>query len=265
MLDVFHQRQLCTCNYASGEDLPEDCQLLEAMPQERMNFVYHDIERVSGSRMAAYYFLSDNRKLLRIPPHHDVRVVDLYDNNKYGVAAERQPREVVLEYAWQEEIALVNDPENNLSFGRWNGKTFNLDCGGTLVFDGRGNLLSWFRRPGTEHITEAKERDIVSRKDAWERDPAQAKRDKIKAPTKQERGELADMHVGRQRKADIKKYLAVMIRRRLVGTSHPEQRFGEALKPVVAMEDGEVVRFETTPHLRKSDIDSEEEGWTINY
>ena len=100
---------------------------------------------------------------------------------------------------------------------------------------------------------------------AWERDPVQAKRDRTKPPTKQERGELADLQVGRQRKADIQKYLSVLIRRRLVGTSQPENRFGEALSPVVALEDGEVVRFETTSHLRKSDIDREEEGWAINY
>jgi hypothetical protein len=140
-----------------------------------------------------------------------------------------------------------------------------LDCGGTLVFDERGNLLSWFRKPGTEHITEDEERDIVRRKEAWERNPDQAKQQKIKKPTKQERGELADLQAGRQRKADLKKYLAAMIRRGLVGTPQPENRFSEGLKPVVAMEEGEVVRFETTPHLRKSDFDAEEEGWTINY
>lgn len=260
MLDVFHRRRLCTCNYVSGQELPVDCQFQEAMLQERMDFFYHDIERVSGSHMAAYYFLSDNRKPLRIPAHRDVRVVDLYDTNKLGVAAERLPREVVLEYAWQEEIKLVNDPANDLSFGRWRGKTFNLDCGGTLVFDGRGNLLSWFRRPGTEHITEAEENDILARKAAWDSDPVQAKKDKIKAPTKQERGELADLQMGRQRKADIKRYLAVLIRRRLVGAFRPGSRPGEGLKPVVALEDGEVLRFETTPHLYNSDFDTEEEG-----
>jgi hypothetical protein len=68
-----------------------------------------------------------------------------------------------LEYAWQEEVLLANDPQKNLNFGRWSGKTYNLDCGGTLVFDGRGNLLSWFRKPGTEHITDDDEKDILQR------------------------------------------------------------------------------------------------------
>jgi hypothetical protein len=36
-------------------------------------------------------------------------------------------------------------------FGQWNGKTFNLVCGATLVFDRRGNLLAWSRKPGAAY------------------------------------------------------------------------------------------------------------------
>jgi hypothetical protein len=181
-----------------------------------MDFVYHDIARVSRSRTAAYYFLSDNREMLRIPPHQDLHVVDLYDNSKYGAAAERLPREIVLEYLWGEEVELVNDPEQGLSFGRWNGKTYNLDCGGTIVFDGRGNLLSWFRKPGTEHITEAAERAILERNAAWDEDPLLAKKNKVKRPTKLELGQLADLEEGRRRKATLKKYLAAYARATLI-------------------------------------------------
>jgi hypothetical protein len=265
MLDVFHRRRLCNCSYVSGQDLPEDCQFLETMMIEKMNFVFHDIDRLSNSRTAAYYFLSDNRKLLHIPAHQDVRVVDLYDNSKFGVAAERLPREIVLEYLWQEEVVLNNDPDKDLSFGKWDGETYNLDCGGTLVFDGRGNLLSWFRKPGTQHISEAEEQDILLRQAAWEANPVQARQQKIKKPTKLEKAMLADLEIGRQRKAALLSYLAVMIRRGLVGDPQPENRFSEGLTPVVAMEAGGVLRFETTPHLRKSDFDKEEEGWTVNY
>jgi hypothetical protein len=120
------------------------------MDQERIYFVFHDIERISRSRTAAYYFLSDNRRQLHIPQHQDVRVVDLYDAIKYGAAAERLPREVVLEYTWQEVVPLTKT--GDLDFGAWNGKVFYMDCGGTLVFDGLGNLLSWSRKPGTEHL-----------------------------------------------------------------------------------------------------------------
>lgn len=260
MLNVFHERKLCVCGYIPGKDLPEDCQFQDALEIPDLRFIYHDIGRVSRSRTAAYYFLSDNRETLRIPPHQDVIVVDLYDNNKYGAAAERLPREVVLEYAWQEQVLLKDDPEKNLSFGDWNRKIFDLDCGGTLVFDDRGNLLSWFRKPGTEHITEMDGQDIKARKTAWENDPKGAKK-----PTKQELGELADLEEGRKRKAAVKAYLSALIQRGLVGVPQPEKRFKDGVQPVLAIEDNGIVRFETTPHLRKSDFDTEEEGWTVNY
>ena len=41
----------------------------------------------------------------------------------------------------------------------------NLDCGGTLVFDERGNLLSWFRKPGTEHLTHPGGRSCAAPRD----------------------------------------------------------------------------------------------------
>ena len=41
---------------------------------------------------------------MRIPAQQDIVVVDLYDNDKMGVAAERLPREIVLEYLWEEEV-----------------------------------------------------------------------------------------------------------------------------------------------------------------
>ena len=80
-----------------------------------------------------------------------------------------------------------------------------------------------------------------------------------------EKALLADLEAGRLRKAALLKYLAAMIRRGLVGEPQPENRFNEGLSPVVAIEAEEVLRFETTPHLRKNDFDKEEEGWTVSY
>ena len=264
MLEVFHRRGLCPCAYQPGADLPGDCQFNEVSDRQpeapKMDFVYHDIGRVSRSRTAAYYFLSDNRKALRIPAHQDIVVVDLYDNNKYGAAAERLPREVVLEYIWQEEVQLQGE-----QFGQWNGKAVNLVCGGTLVFDERGNLLSWFRKPGTQHISQVEEESIRQRLAAWQADPKEAKRQKIKRPTRQELAELADLEQGGQRRATLLEYIAAATRRGLVGEPQPANPFMDGLKPVVAIEAGGVVRFEMTPHLRKSDFDTEGEGWTVNY
>jgi hypothetical protein len=265
MLQVFHQRGLCDCGYQPGMDLPEKCAFQDALMIEKKDFVYHDIERISSSRTAAYYFLSDNRDLLHIPAHQDVRVVDLYDNRKLGAAAERLPREVVLEYGWQEEVLLKSDVDKGLYFGEWQGKTFDLDCGGTLVFDGRGNLMSWLRKPGAEHISAEREANIRQRLEAWEHDPEAAKLQKIKKPTKHELESLADLAIGRQRKQAVKEYLAALIENGLVGPPQAESGFSDGLKPVTALEDDGVVRFQTTPHLRKQDFDAKEEGWTVNY
>ncbi len=190
----------------------------------------------------------------------------MYDNNKLGIAAERLPREVVLEYTWQEQVLLNEDPEKDLNFGKWNGTNFNLECGGTLVFDDRGNLLSWFRKPGIEHITAAAEQVILERKHAWEQDPVQARADKYKKPTKHEIDQLADLEEGRKRRAAIKSYLSHLIRRGLVGEPQPENRFQDGSSPVAAVEVGGSVRFEATPYLRKNDFDAEEEEeWPANY
>jgi hypothetical protein len=251
MLAVFHERGLCACGYQPGGELPEECQfakdLDEASYKPIGDLVCHDIERVSRSRTAAYCFLSDNRKALRIPAHQDIVVTDLYDNIKLGVATERLPREIVLEYLWEEEVALQDD--DGLKFGDYAGKTMSLQCGGTLVFDDRGNLLSWFRKPGTEHITPAR---------------AQTLRQKSK-PSKQDLAELADLDEGERRKAALKAYTARVIRRGLVGEAQPGNALMEGMKPIAAIEEDGVLRLEIAPHLHDSDFDTEVEGWTVNY
>ena len=95
MLEAFHKRGLCACGYQPGGELPAECQFREVLDEASHkpigDLVCHDIERVSRSRIAAYYFLSDNREVLRIPAHQDIVITDLYDNIKLGVATERLP------------------------------------------------------------------------------------------------------------------------------------------------------------------------------
>jgi hypothetical protein len=249
MLDIFHQRGLCPCSYKPGREMPQDCLFKDVMELEKMDFVHHDIEQVSRSRTEAYYFLSDNRRMLHIPDHQDVYVVDLYDANKFGPAAERLPREVILEYAWQEELLLANDPQSKLDFGSWNGKTCSLHCGGTLVFDGRGNLLSWFRKPGTEHLSAEDEKKILQKK----------------KPTKLDTALLADLEIGRERQRVLREYLAAAIKSGLVSAVAPENPLRSGTRPVTAVEERGVVRFELSPHLRSSDFDEKEDGWMVNY
>ncbi len=251
MLSAFHQRGLCGCGRLPGEDLPEDCLFKEALYLDKMDFVYHDIGRVSRSRTAAYYFLSDNRQILRIPAQKDIVVVDLYDTNKFGAAAERLPREVVLEYHWQEEVPLQGG-----QYGRLNGKTFPLDCGGTLVFDDRGNLLSWFRKPGTEHIEMSVVDSLRQREREWRENPEEARRKNIKKLTRHELDELADLEEGQRRKDAFLDYLADVTEMGLVGEPQPQGTFLADAKPVIAIEEGGVVRFEMAPHLRSRDEES---------
>ena len=106
--------------------------------------VYHDIGDISRSRATAYRFLDDNRDKLFIPAHQDVVVADLYDTNKYSNHANRLPRQIILEYIWREDVAL-----NGKQFAEFDGQNTSMLCGGTLVFDDKGNILSWFRKPGS--------------------------------------------------------------------------------------------------------------------
>jgi hypothetical protein len=246
MLSVFHSRGLCPCGYETGQPMPDECLFQPVLALSKAGIVFHDIERLSRSRTAAYYFLADNRRALRIPAHQDVRVLDLYDTVKYGSGAERLPRQVVLEYGWQEQVQLKNDPDRGLDFRTWNGRTYNLDCGGTLVFDERGNLLSWFRKPGTEHLSPDQYRTLK----------------KKEKPTELERAGLADYETGLQRKAALQQYLSNLMKRGLVGSGG--SGFTDGMPPVTAFEDGGSVRFRLAPHLRDSDFIAED-TWTLNY
>ncbi len=107
--------------------------------------VFHDIDDISRSRAAAYRFLDDNRADLFIPAEQDVIVADLYDSKKLTRQARRLPRQIILEYIWREDVELRGE-----QFGEYDGATTALLCGGTLVFDENGNVLSWSRKPGTQ-------------------------------------------------------------------------------------------------------------------
>ena len=110
-----------------------------------VDFRRYDIDRLSHSRTEAYHFLHANRELLHIPDEQDFYVVDLYDTDKEVAAGCKLPREIIVEYIWREDVELEGP-----RFGSLQGQTVSLLCGGTLVFDGRGNVLHFVRKPGTE-------------------------------------------------------------------------------------------------------------------
>ncbi len=105
----------------------------------------YDISSIANSRTAAYHFLNDNREPLDIPLHQDFQITDLYYTDKVAGANERLPREIILEYVWKEDI-----PLKGKVFGQLENKKIALLCGGTLVFDERGNILHWSKKGGTQ-------------------------------------------------------------------------------------------------------------------
>lgn len=112
----------------------------------------YDINSIASSRTAAYHFLNDNRGQLDIPPHQDIEIADIYFTDKVVGANERLPREIILEYVWKEDVNLEDE-----RFGRFQGQIIPLLCGGTLVFDERGNNLSCCKKSGTQMGEEQEE------------------------------------------------------------------------------------------------------------
>ncbi|MEA2562464.1 MAG: hypothetical protein QOH06_3968 [Acidobacteriota bacterium] len=136
--EVFHQRGLCpgSCDEDAG-----DCLLSLAKPPRLT--VFYDLAEASRSRSAAYHLVHDNRELLGIPPERDFVIIDLYDCNRMRPGAERLPRQIIIEYLWREDVKLEEE-----RFGRLQGETVHLLCGGTLVFDDRNNLRWWTAKHG---------------------------------------------------------------------------------------------------------------------
>ena len=184
--------------------------------------VYHDIGDISRSRATAYRFLDDNRDKLFIPANQDVIVADLYDANKYLYQANRLPRQIILEYIWREEVVL-----NGKQFAEFEGQSTTMLCGGTLVFDDKGNILSWFRKPGT----------IGGKGEKWE----------------------AENAAGKKRLSDFLNDLAKRIQSGQVGAvlGSSKGMVGTLVPPVTVSKQDGVLKFELSPHLNLSGEDHE--------
>jgi len=119
---------------------------LEPYPTPPRNkFVAYVFADVDESPVAAYHFLDRSRRVLEIPENQDLWVQGLYGNAKEGDRKYQMPRELILEYAWEHDVSLEGK-----RYGRLNGKSFPLLCGGTLVFDERANLLYWSPKEVTQ-------------------------------------------------------------------------------------------------------------------
>jgi hypothetical protein len=154
--------------------------------------------------------------------------------NKFTRQARRLPKQIILEYVWREEVKL-DGPE----FGRYNGQTTSMLCGGTLVFDENGNVLSWFRKPGTQ---------VRSGKD-WGK----------------------EVEAGERRRQQLLEAIARKIKRGQLGLMEEGQSglIGARIPPNITRKvDGALV-FELSPHLRLADEYTEEQigerQWQISF
>lgn len=246
MLDAFVKREIL--DEADRETLTADRYL-----HERETFgVFHDIDSISRSRAGAYRFLNDNREQLFIPLGTDVVVADLYDTNKHGRAGTRLPREIVLEYVWREDVVLDDD-----RFGRFKGQVTTLLCGGTLLFDDKGNVLSWMRKPGTGIADDEARLGWPDRRDS-----------RIKQEW------YAELEAGRARRKRMLDGLATRIARGHIGltsaheTSQLMGMIASRVPPLTAESHEGTMRFMLSPHLHISDDDYNEDAggrqWQIS-
>ena len=195
--------------------------------------VFHEIDTARGPA-AAYRFLDDNRRKLFIPANQDLIVTGLYDAHKLTREGRRLPRQVILEYIWREEVAL-----DGSQFGKYNGTRTTMLCGGTLVFDENGNLLSWMRKPGTQGDDKNKH---------WRQ----------------------EMEIGEKRKADLLSNLAQRIGTGQVGTALGSSKglLSSQLPPLLVHNEDGIVQFELSPHLHLSGEDHEHyqggERWEVS-
>ena len=185
--------------------------------------VFHDIGDISRSRATAYRFLDDNRYKLFIPANQDVIVADLYDANKYSRQASRLPRQIIVEYIWREDVVL-----NGKRFEEFEGQNTTMLCGGTLVFDDKGNILSWSRKPGS----------ISSDKnEKWEE----------------------ENKAGKKRLSDFLNDLAKRIQSGQIGAvlGSSKGMVGSLVPPVTVSKQDGVLKFELSPHLNLNGEDHE--------
>lgn len=139
LLDIFIKRGIL--QEAERPDLLAVKPVFERMPLA----VLHSPEVIAASRANAYRFLDDNRKSLFIPARADIIISDVFTAEKLNQAGQRQPRQILLQYVWRQDVFL-DGPQ----FGRFDGQTTSLLCGATLALDENGNILHWARKPGSE-------------------------------------------------------------------------------------------------------------------
>lgn len=214
MLKVFVEREILNESQAAAMREPR-----YVYARLRLD-IFHDIDKISRSRAGAYRFLNDNRNMLLVPASQDFFVADLYDSQKLTREARRMPRQIILEYLWRENVPLEG-PE----FGEFEGQSTTMLCGGTIVFDETGTVLSWTRKPGTQG----------GRNKAWKEEIA----------------------AGKKRRDKLLEDIAHRIKSGQVGAilGSAKGLLGAYVPPVTVREQDGILRFERSPHMSLSGED----------
>jgi hypothetical protein len=224
MVDIFIQRGILDA--ADRDPLLKPTVVFQRLDVD----VFHDVQTLATSRAAAYRFLDDNRAKLFIPRRADIIVSDVFTAEKYDRYGQRQPRQILIQYVWREDLVLEGP-----KFGRFEGQTTSLLCGGTLAFNENGNLLAWARKSGSETFDGAEEAQNAK----W----------------------AAELEIGRARRRDYLEALALRIKAGMVGDS-----LGGALgliekniPPLISRVVDGSLRFELSPHFGIHDHDDDEQ------
>ena len=234
-----HRERIARIFYRRGILTRADLQRLRQRTNLRRRHrlgVYHPVDRLRSSRAAAYRFLDDNREELFLPKDRDILVSDLYTARKEDRQRQRLGPQTILEYTWREEVPLEGS-----GFGEYQGSRTSLLCGGTLVFDDEGAVISWARKPGSQA------------------DPG----------TTSEAG-LQEQGEGLARRAAFLGSLEQRLTRGQVATPQSCERglLGSHMPPFTVHQDGGELRFELTPHMNLSDDhsadDPGERRWQIS-
>jgi hypothetical protein len=221
LIKVFRKRQILT--KADEHRLTEPRYLYDRLSLT----VDHNVDDISRSRASAYQFLDDNREDLLIPASRDFFVADLYDAKKRGRQNLPLPRQIVLQYAWREEVPLDGE-----RFGKFAGRMTTMLCGGTLVFNEDGNVISWMMKPGSQPYGGKRSR-----------------KGKIEARW------VAAQKEGQERRTALLDNIAAQIAAGRVGALLGSTKgfMGSMMPPMLAEDDGNVVRFRSSPHLHLSE------------
>ena len=195
--------------------------------------VPHSIDDISRSRAAAYCFLDDNREDLLIPANRDFFIADLYDAKKVSRQNLRMPRQIVLQYAWREEV-----PLNGPQFGKFNGRTTTMLCGGTLVFNENGTVICWAMKSGS--LPYGGKRNRTGRvQNMWE----------------------VAVSEGMARRNSMLDSVARQIAAGRIGdiVGSAKGLLASQVPPMTAEVDGDLVRFQLSPHLHLSEDEHEQD------